>query len=618
LLWRSQSLYLGGYMKALIDHLGYVPETCVWELTRACNLRCGHCGTAAGKARPGELTTDEAIDVARQLADLGNRLTTLSGGEPTLRKDWPVIARTLVEAGVTVNMVTNGQGDGRELASLAEQAGLSNVAVSLDGLETTHDWLRGRGAFARATGTIRELVMAGFWVDVMFTVNRVNMGELADIWELTKRLAAKRLRVQLGKPMGNQTNRIDLTLEPKDLLTLMPLLGRLAARTGPEVRIGDSIGYFSPEERLLRGRYCDQGHWTGCYAGVRAIGIQADGGVKGCLSLQPREGDVDPFIEGNLHTDSLKAIWTRPTAFAYNRNFTLGSLKGACAKCSHASLCRGGATCVAYTYSGAPGCDPMCYFHAAGLSAETRSLVWPVSASAAATAILVSLGGCGGESAGSSGATGGAASTSGGSGQLTSASSGKGGQSTVSSGQGGVSAAMDYGAIAPSGGAGTVTSGSGTTSRGGVSAVLDYGVIEPTGGATGKTSSAVSRGGASIVMDYGVIPAEGGKGGQSASSFAKGGASMAPDYGIMGPSGGKASAGGASTQPTGGTAGTVAGGGKSGGAGPAVSGAAGNAGTTSNVAGNAGGAGKATIDCSSVCCNCDYGIIPPETYKTCC
>lgn len=145
-------------MKALIEQLGFVPETCVWELTRACNLHCGHCGTSAGKPRPFELTADEATDVARQLARLGNRLTTLSGGEPTLRKDWPEIARVLVDAGVTVNMVTNGQCDGRELAALAKSAGLANVAVSLDGLEDTHDAFRAEGAFERATEDRKSVV----------------------------------------------------------------------------------------------------------------------------------------------------------------------------------------------------------------------------------------------------------------------------------------------------------------------------------------------------------------------------------------------------------------------------------------------------------------------------
>ena len=40
----------------------------VWEITLACNLACGHCGSRAGDARENELSTDEAVDLVRQLA----------------------------------------------------------------------------------------------------------------------------------------------------------------------------------------------------------------------------------------------------------------------------------------------------------------------------------------------------------------------------------------------------------------------------------------------------------------------------------------------------------------------------------------------------------------------
>lgn len=111
----------------------------------------------------------------------------------------------------------------------------------------------------------------------MYTVNRWNLTELPALWERARDLGVRGFRVQLDKPMGNQTGRSDLTLAPVQLLTLLPTLGRLAQRQGPLVRIGDSVGYFSPEERLLRGRSSAQGRWTGCYAGIRAIGLEADG-----------------------------------------------------------------------------------------------------------------------------------------------------------------------------------------------------------------------------------------------------------------------------------------------------------------------------------------------------
>ncbi|MCC6527576.1 MAG: radical SAM protein [Polyangiaceae bacterium] len=380
-------------MQELVARLGYVPRTCVWELTRACNLDCGHCGSMAGRPRPAELTTERALALVDELAALGTELVTFSGGEPTLRRDWPRLGRRATDLGLAVNLVTNGQTAPDALVRGARAAGLANVAVSLDGLREQHDALRGPGAFERACRTVAELASAGLWVDVMFTVLRTNRRELAAVHALAGRLGARRLRVQLGKPMGNQSERDDLTLRPADLLWLLPALGRLARAGGPEVRIGDSVGYFSAEERELRGKHCAQGHWTGCYAGCQAVGIQSDGGVKGCLSLQPRAGEADPFVEGNVSERSLRAIWEQPGAFAYNRDFDPDELAGACRRCSHAVLCRGGARCVAHAYTGSLRHDPMCYLAVARARRAERA-TFPASAAAAA---VLALAGCGGK-----------------------------------------------------------------------------------------------------------------------------------------------------------------------------------------------------------------------------
>ena len=53
-------------------------------------------------------------------------------------------------------------------------------------------------------------------------------------------------------------------------------------------------------------------------AGVYSSGIEADGGVKGCLSLQAKFEGRDPFLEGNLRRDTLAEIrrraWRKPRA----------------------------------------------------------------------------------------------------------------------------------------------------------------------------------------------------------------------------------------------------------------------------------------------------------------
>lgn len=227
----------------------YVPRNCVWEITRGCTLHCAHCGSEAGARRRGELDTAECLDVIAQLAALGTERITLSGGEPTLRPDWVTLARAITAAGMFVNLVTNGQGDPERFATNAVAAGLANVGVSIDGLRATHDALRGEGTFDRAMATVRALATRGVWVDVMVTVHRENLLDIEGLYDELVTAGARGMRFQLAKPMGSLTGRDDLTLRPAALLTLIPRLGRLSRRGAMRVAVGDSLGYYGPDDR---------------------------------------------------------------------------------------------------------------------------------------------------------------------------------------------------------------------------------------------------------------------------------------------------------------------------------------------------------------------------------
>ena len=372
------------------------PRSCGWEITLACNLRCGHCGSVAGRPRENELTTQACLGVVEALVDLGCEFVSLTGGEPTVRSDWDVIGRALADRGVTVNMVTNGQcrsvADARTVARRALDAGMCNVGVSIDGLQPTHDRLRGEGAFARAVSSAETFVQQGLPVAVMTTVDRRNLAELGDVRALAIELGATIWRLQLCKPMGTMdTHRSDV-IRPSQVVDLVPLLAWFQQKGGIDVRIGDSIGYHGPRDSALRGRGLRRrpGRWMGCQAGLQNIGIQADGTIKGCLSLQPRPDNEDAFIEGSLRDRSLADIWYAPGAFAYNRDLSPAHLTEPCRQCRHRITCRGGARCVSSTFDGTLTGDRYCY-HALVRQAQRPH---PVSArsTAAAAALLLGLG----------------------------------------------------------------------------------------------------------------------------------------------------------------------------------------------------------------------------------
>lgn len=379
------------------------PRNCVWELTLACNLRCGHCGSRAGHARPDELDTAECLSVVDQLAALGCELVTLSGGEPTLRADWDRVAGAVAARGMKVNLVTNGvyatPEEADRIARRAAGAGLANVGVSLDGPPAVHDRIRGVGTFARTVESIRRFRACGVPVGVMTTVNTLNVAHLAEVRQLAMAAGASLWRLQLGKPMGHLAEKRDWVLPPRQLLELVPQLARWKREGGIHLAVGDSIGYYGPDDRTLRG-WGWRGRresWRGCQAGLQAIGIEADGGVKGCLSLQAGQagacgaGGRDPFVEGNVRTTPLTDLWFRPGVFAYNRDFTRDQLGGFCATCRHGAVCRGGARCVTSAAGGSLWDDEWCVHRQLVESrpAAARSALGGVAAAAAALLLTV-------------------------------------------------------------------------------------------------------------------------------------------------------------------------------------------------------------------------------------
>lgn len=382
----------------------YRPFNCVWELTLACNLNCGHCGSSAGTRREGELDTLQALSVVDQLAELDCELITLSGGEPTLREDWDVIARAIHGHGVKVNMVTNGVRMDKAMAQRAIDAGLCNVAVSIDGPQAIHDSLRGARAFERSTAGIRHLVDAGMSVAVMTTIHRSNLVHLPEVREVAMGLGASMWRLQLGKPMGNLEDAD--TIAPADILKVLPMLAELKRQGGIHLAVGDSLGYYGPHDRSLRGwgwRGREE-RWAGCQAGMMAVGVESDGGVKGCLSIQGwkdqalpnAQGDfavVDHALEGNLHERALADIWFDEASFAYNRKFSPESLTGGCARCNRASQCRGGARCVSTAFTGELGEDPYCWWRQSGQFEKGASKA--LQRGAAAAMLVAALGGAG-------------------------------------------------------------------------------------------------------------------------------------------------------------------------------------------------------------------------------
>lgn len=320
---------------------GFKPLYGTWELTLRCNMNCLHCGSRAGKKRGDELTVDEKLRLADDLTRMGNRKMTLSGGEPLLCEEWPQVAKRLTDGGSRVNMISNGYTFTEETLEQAREAGLVNMGFSIDGDEEVHDRIRRKKqAFERVVRALDICAKGGFPTAVVTTINRLNAHMLEEMVQFFIDHGVSAWQPQFGFDYGNLSDHPDLLLVPNDLMEIIPKIAELQKTRKQEIMVqpANDVGYYTEEEQAFRGEnYGVESFWLGCPAGLQVVGIEANGNIKGCLSMQ------DPqFVEGNIREEPFEEIWCKEGNFSYTRDFKVDDLSGFCRECQYAELCRGG------------------------------------------------------------------------------------------------------------------------------------------------------------------------------------------------------------------------------------------------------------------------------------
>ncbi|MDJ0658008.1 MAG: nif11-class peptide radical SAM maturase 3 [Crocosphaera sp.] len=338
----------------------------VWEITLKCNLACQHCGSRAGNNRTQELSTEEALNLVQQMAEVGIKEVTLIGGEAFLRSDWLEIAEAITKAGMVCGMTTGGYGITLDTARRMKKAGIKVVSVSVDGLEETHDYQRGKpGAWQWAFKTMKNLKEAGITFGCNTQINRLSAPEFPLLYERLRDAGISAWQIQLTVPMGRAADNNHILLQPYELLDVYPMIAKVAQRAkqeGVRVQAGNNIGYYGPYERLFRGGEA-WSFWQGCGAGLSTLGIEADGAIKGCPSLP-----TSAYTGGNIRDYSLRTIIEETEELRFN----LGAgtpqgtdhLWGFCKTCEFAELCRGGCSWTAHVFFDKRGNNPYCHHRA--------------------------------------------------------------------------------------------------------------------------------------------------------------------------------------------------------------------------------------------------------------
>lgn len=306
------------------------------ELTLRCNERCIHCGSRCGEHdRVPELSLEQykriLDDVKR---DFGTKQVELdiTGGEPLLRRDFYDIMGYAHSLGFRWGMTSNATLIDAQAAHRLYECGMKTIAVSIDGLEDTHDRLRGReGAFAAAMKGIEALISHGGFQHIQITtvMNHRNISELPAMFDMLREVDIDSWRVINIEPIGRALDAPDLMLTDDEYRRMFDFIRDKRAEGYP-LTYGCSHYLGLAYERQVREWYFL------CNAGIYTASIASNGDILACLDIERRP----ELVQGNILKDSLKDVWQ--SGFQIFRR-DLSDLNEKCRTCESCEFCHGGA-----------------------------------------------------------------------------------------------------------------------------------------------------------------------------------------------------------------------------------------------------------------------------------
>ncbi len=302
-----------------------------WESTRACNLRCRHCGSDCTVAKPEELTTVEIRAAFQSIAsdfDARSIMVAVTGGEPLVRRDVFDVMGYASSLGFNWGMVTNGMLVDAEVVEKCRQAGMGTVTVSVDGLKEAHEYIRKGGSFEHAIRALKLFKSSGYFNIVQATtcVSQYNIGDLPGLYELFAGLGIDEWRMLTVNAIGRARDDPKFMLRPQQLRSLLSFIAERRREKGLRTTFEEE-GFLGLE---FEGRVRDTLFY--CPAGISIASILANGDIGACPNL-PVE-----FVQGNVRKDRFKDVWQ--SGYHGMRDLEW-KRRGPCARCAWWEFCRG-------------------------------------------------------------------------------------------------------------------------------------------------------------------------------------------------------------------------------------------------------------------------------------
>lgn len=332
------------------------PFIVIWEVTRACALRCVHCRAEAIPRRdPYELSREEGFRLIDQICILGHPLFVLTGGDPMRHPHTPDFIEYAAQRGLRVGLTPSAVPSmTKKKVELVKARGLSRMAISLDGsTPAIHDAFRQvPGSYDWTRRIIQFCHEVELPVQINTTITRHNLPDLSRLGDLMQRLNPVLWGVFFLVPTGRGKVEDEITAEEYEqvfhyLYDLSKIVSfDIKTTAAPQYR---RVVIQRQRQETLSASTAGPGFQTLDGIG-RAKGVN-DG--NGFVFISHR-GEVFPsgflpLSAGNIRQNSLVDIYRHAPLFRELRDYT--KLKGKCGYCEFKWVC-GGSRARAYAMTG--------------------------------------------------------------------------------------------------------------------------------------------------------------------------------------------------------------------------------------------------------------------------
>jgi radical SAM protein len=342
------------------------PFIVIWEVTRACALKCLHCRAEAQyKADPRQLSFEEGKKLIDDVCEMDHPLFVFTGGDPLMRQDLFDLAKYAIEEKkLPVSMTPSATPRVTKQAIMkAKDVGLSRWAFSLDGsCAEIHDHFRGtKGSFDLTMRGIEYLQELHIPIQINTTVSNYNLEDLPAIADKVKDLGAVLWSLFFLVPTGR--GMVKDMISPEQHERVMEWMVRIQQQMPYGVKATEAP-HFRRVMLQQRMRTSGMSAGTSIEAGATVAGSMKRTDLLGRAPKGVNDGDGFMFIShigdvypsgflpvscGNVRESRLADIYRESPVFKQLRDKS--QLKGKCGVCEFKEIC-GGSRSRAYALTG--------------------------------------------------------------------------------------------------------------------------------------------------------------------------------------------------------------------------------------------------------------------------